>query len=209
MDAGDSLMALSSRFDDPGDWAIERKFVSRMGSAYLLAHGNGEPLLRDARTEVTVPCSGEYNLWVRTKNWTAFFSDHDTPGIFSVLVDGKEDGTVFGTGCGGETRRERSQWCWQQGGRWFLEEGAHEIALHDLSGFDGRCSAVLLTMGRETPGSSLESFRELCSAMAVDELEAENTCEPEGSGITDAEEMRDFGLFVAWVSHLLGETEQG
>lgn len=157
MDGSDSLMVLSSGFDDPGDWTIRH--------SYLLARGLGEPLPKDARIKVFVPKTGDYSLWVWTRNWKVLFGDEESPALFQVLLDGKPDDTLFGTGCGGETRWEQSQWCWQQGGLWFLEEGAHEIALHDLSGFGGRCGAILLTLGRETPGSSLESYLELRSAI--------------------------------------------
>ena len=70
----DSILVLATRFDDPGDWTVEQQFVLQMGSSYLLAHGLGEPLKKDARTTVKIPKSGKYSLWVRTKNGTAFWS---------------------------------------------------------------------------------------------------------------------------------------
>ena len=101
---------------------------------------------------------GDYHLLVRTKNWTAFWSEGKTPGIFSVKVDGVADAAEFGTGCEGATRSERAAWYWQQGGTWHLTAGTHTLALHDLTGFDGRCDALILTTSDEVPDRSLETY---------------------------------------------------
>jgi hypothetical protein len=58
------------------------------------------------------------------------------PGRFQVLIDGKPLQPVFGT--------EGAAWHWQDGGT--VELGRHaRIALHDLTGFEGRCDALLLS----------------------------------------------------------------
>jgi hypothetical protein len=77
-----TVMALATRFDDLGDWTVEQQFVLQMGSSYLLAHGIGTPLKKDATTVVDIPEDGDYTIFVRTKNWTAYWSDGKTPGIF-------------------------------------------------------------------------------------------------------------------------------
>ena len=105
-----------------------------------------------------MPAEGDYHLLVRTKNWTAFWSEGKTPGIFSVKVDGVADAAEFGTGCEGATRSERAAWYWQQGGTWHLTAGTHTLALHDLTGFDGRCDALILTTSDEVPDRSLETY---------------------------------------------------
>ena len=97
LNTSNSVMALATTFAEKGDWTVEQQFVLQMGSSYLLAHGIGTPLQKDAVTTVTVPCDGEYNILVRTKNWTKHWSDGPTPGIFSVLIDGQSDGTTYGT----------------------------------------------------------------------------------------------------------------
>ena len=116
-------MVLATRFDELGDWTVEQQFVLQMGSSYLLAHGLGEPLKQDAVTREQNPADGCYTLWVRTKNWTAFWSEGKTPGIFQVKVDGKADEAEFGTGCPGATRAERAAWYWQKGGSYELNAG--------------------------------------------------------------------------------------
>lgn len=182
MNTNNSVMALATRFNDKGDWTLEQQFVLQMGSSYLMAHGLGTPLAKDAKTEINIPEDGDYRLWVRTKNWTAFWSEGKTPGIFQVLIDGKADPSEFGIGkmpldvkagidfpddidTSREARAERAQWYWQKGETYHLTKGSHSIALHDLMGLDGRCDAVILTSTDEVPGDSLEDYRALREAL--------------------------------------------
>lgn len=182
MNTNNSVMALATRFNDKGDWTLEQQFVLQMGSSYLMAHGLGTPLAKDAKTEINIPEDGDYRLWVRTKNWTAFWSEGKTPGIFQVLVDGKADPSEFGIGkmpldvkagidfpddidTSREARAERAQWYWQKGETYHLTKGSHSIALHDLMGLDGRCDAIILTSTDEIPGDSLEDYRALREAL--------------------------------------------
>ncbi len=182
MNTNNSVMALATRFNDKGDWTLEQQFVLQMGSSYLMAHGLGTPLAKDAKTEINIPEDGDYRLWVRTKNWTAFWSEGKTPGIFQVLVDGKADPSEFGIGkmpldvkagidfpddidTSREARAERAQWYWQKGETYHLTKGSHSIALHDLMGLDGRCDAIILTSTDDVPGDSLEDYRALREAL--------------------------------------------
>lgn len=171
MNTSNSQLALCTRFDDLGDWTVEQQFVLQMGSSYLLAHGIGEALKKNPRTTLTIKESGDYTLWVRTKNWTAFWSDGKTPGIFSVLVDSKEDPEEFGTGCGGNTPEEKAAWYWHKGGTYHLDKGEHILELKDLTGLDGRCDAILLTTTNEVPGNSLEDYRKLRAALLPEKTE--------------------------------------
>ena len=50
--AENSVRALATRFDDRGDWTVEQQFMLQMGSSYLLAHGIGTPLPKDAKTTI-------------------------------------------------------------------------------------------------------------------------------------------------------------
>ncbi len=182
MNTNNSVMALATRFNDKGDWTLEQQFVLQMGSSYLMAHGLGTPLAKDAKTEINIPEDGDYRLWVRTKNWTAFWSEGKTPGIFQILIDGKADPSEFGIGkmpldvkagidfpddidTSREARAERAQWYWQKGETYHLTKGSHSIALHDLMGLDGRCDAIILTSTDDVPGDSLEDYRALREAL--------------------------------------------
>jgi len=157
IDKKNSVMALATTFDDMGDWTVEQQFVLQMGSSYLLAHGIGKPLTKDAVTTVNIPADGKYQLLVRTKNWTKYWSDGPTPGIFQVLVDGKADKAEFGNG--------KVSWYWQKGAKYTLKKGKHTIALHDLTGFDGRCDAVIFTTDTSVPGDSLEDYKKVRKAL--------------------------------------------
>lgn len=159
INSSNSLMLLATKFADRGDWTVEQQFVLQMGSSYLLAHGIGSPLEKDAVTSFEIAQEGDYNLLVRTKNWTAFWSEGKTPGIFQVKIDGQADAAEFGIGCDGDTRAERAAWYWQKGGTYHLTKGTHKIALHDLAGFDARCDAIILTRSDQMPGNSLEDYK--------------------------------------------------
>jgi hypothetical protein len=107
--------------------------MDQMGSAYLLAHGLGEPV-RDAETQARFAKPGKYRVWVRTRDWVAPWKAPGAPGRFQVLLNGKPIKTTFGT--------EGAAWHWQDGGTVKVGQMA-KVALHDLTGFEGRCDAVL------------------------------------------------------------------
>lgn len=127
------LLLEAEQFDDLGGWDVDQQSMDQMGSPYLLAHGLGVPV-RDAVTSVRVPFPGTYRAWVRTRDWVAPWNMPGAPGKFQVLVDGRALPVIFGT--------EGAEWHWQDGG--LVELGAEaRVALHDLTGFEGRCDAVL------------------------------------------------------------------
>ena len=141
-------------FADPGGWVVDQQSMDQMGSPYLLAHGLGTPV-RDAATTVEVPAAGSYRVWVRTRDWATPRQAGEAPGRFSVVVAGTPVGTTFGT--------EGAAWHWQDGGPVTLPAGRVTLALHDLSGFEGRADAILLAAdpGFVPPdgGEALEAFR--------------------------------------------------
>ena len=126
--AGPVLVEAES-FVRKGGWVVDQQFMDQMGSPFLLAHGLGRPVA-DAETSVVLP-SGSYRLWVRTRDWVA---PHG-PGQFEVRVNGAGVG-VFGKHTTGE-------WRWYAGD--VVEaKGETKLALHDLTGFEGRVDALLL-----------------------------------------------------------------
>lgn len=145
------ILLLASTFAERGGWVDDRQFFDLTGSTFLLAHGLGTPVA-DAKTSFTVEQSGVYNLFVRTRNWTAYWSDAPTPGIFEVFVDGASAG-VFGN--------QNSEWHWQRGIAINLEAGEHEVVVHDLAGFDARFDALLLTTSDIAPKEGVEEYRQL------------------------------------------------
>ena len=149
MNTDNSVYVAASTFEEKGGWTADPQFMEQMGSSYLLAHGLGQPV-NDARTRFTVPQDGTYHLYVRTRNWTACWSDKPTPGVFRIRIDDREIATPFGDGA--------CAWHWQAGGSIYLTEGTHRLTLHDTTGFDARCDAILLTSVDRRPDDSLETL---------------------------------------------------
>ncbi|MBI4891005.1 MAG: FAD-dependent oxidoreductase [Acidobacteria bacterium] len=141
-----SVLVEAEGFRYPGGWVTDQQFMEQMGSAFLLAHGMGVPVA-DAKTEVVPPSPGTYRVWVRTRDWVAPWSGKGAPGRFQVWVDGKPLGVTFGA--------SGAAWHWQDGGTVELAGRKTQLALRDLTGFDGRCDAILLTkdQGLRPPNS--------------------------------------------------------
>ncbi len=131
-----AVLIEAESFSDRGGWVIDQQSIDQMGSPYLLAHGLGVPVA-DATTTVEIPAAGEYRVLVRTRDWVANWGAEGSPGRFQVAIAGKTLPAVFGT--------EGAEWHWQAGGTVRLDAGPVALALKDLTGFAGRCDAILLT----------------------------------------------------------------
>ncbi|MGI6212538.1 MAG: FAD-dependent oxidoreductase [Anaerovoracaceae bacterium] len=122
----------AEHFMDYGGWSLDSQFEDEMGSPYLLAHGIGVPC-EDAVTNVMIPETGEYRVWVRSKDWVPEYH----PGQFQILFNDKPLDVTFGT--------NGKDWSWQLVEHVQLPAGTVKVALHDLTGFDGRCDAIYIT----------------------------------------------------------------
>ncbi|MFW6161809.1 MAG: FAD-dependent oxidoreductase, partial [Planctomycetota bacterium] len=130
---GRVVLAEAEAFDETGGWVVDQQFMDQMGSPYLLAHGLGEPV-EDATTTVTFPAAGAYRVWVRTMDWVARWDAPGQPGRFQVVIDRTPLATTFGT--------KGAEWFWQDGGAVTIPKKQATVALHDLTGFEGRCDAI-------------------------------------------------------------------
>jgi len=131
-----TILIEAEAFANLGGWAIDQQFMDQMGSPYLLAHGLGQPV-KDATTAVSFPATGTYRVWVRTRDWVAPWKAPGAPGRFQLLVNGVPLRTIFGT--------EGANWHWQAGGTVRISNRQTTITLHDLTGFEGRCDAIVFT----------------------------------------------------------------
>lgn len=138
--ASQIILIEAESFDTSGGWRADTQSVEQMGSVYLIAHGMGLPV-GEARTSIAIPTPGDYRVWVRTRNWVP--GNWDAPGRFKLSINGAELPVIFGT--------ENDSWHWQEGGSVNLTNAAADLALRDLTGFDGRCDAIALISGSDEP----------------------------------------------------------
>ncbi|MHA4846461.1 FAD-dependent oxidoreductase [Flavitalea antarctica] len=131
--AGEYVFIEAEQFADLGGWELDQQSMEQMGSPYLLAHGLGIPVI-DATTNIEFPSEGNYRVWVRTRDWVAPWKAPGAPGKFQLLVDGVALKEIFGT--------KSATWHWHDGGIIKVGKKA-SLALHDLTGFEGRCEAIL------------------------------------------------------------------
>ncbi len=131
-----TILVEAESFKSKGGWVTDQQFMDEMGSPYLMAHGLGVPV-EDATTMVSFPETGKYFLHVRTKNWVARWSDKEAPGRFVISINGKTVNQVFGT--------RKKDWSWINGGEIEINTKDVSISLHDLTGFNARCDALLFT----------------------------------------------------------------
>ncbi|MCL2745376.1 MAG: NADH-dependent oxidoreductase, partial [Planctomycetaceae bacterium] len=75
-------------FQELGGWVMDQQSFGQMGSAYIMAHGMGIPVA-DAATECEIPEKGLWNVWVRTRDWTAPWKRGTPAGRFQLIIGGK------------------------------------------------------------------------------------------------------------------------
>jgi hypothetical protein len=131
-----AVLVEAEMFDDYGGWVDDAQFMDQMGSPYLLAHGLGIPV-SDATTTIALPAPGTYRVWARTRDWVAPWNAPGAPGRFQILVDSAPLATTFGT--------EGAAWHWQDGGTVGIASTRARLALRDLTGFEGRCDAIVFS----------------------------------------------------------------
>jgi len=152
-----TILIETESFANKGGWVVDPQFMDQMGSPFLLAHGNGKPVA-NATTQVKFSEKGEYIMWVRTKNWNSPWNENQAPGRFNILINGIKTGTEFGT--------QPSKWGWIKGGNINILENEITLDLQDLTGFDGRCDAILFTKSKKfTPPNENAEMEKLRSKL--------------------------------------------
>ena len=151
-----AILIEAESFKSKGGWVIDQQSMDVMGSPYLMAHGMGVQV-DDATTTITFPKKGEYLVYVRTRNWTAPWSDV-AAGQFELLVDGKTIGKIFGHG--------EKDWKWVEGGKVNVNNLKVQLTLRDLTGFNGRCDAIYFTKdANDFPPNDFETLENLRNEM--------------------------------------------
>ncbi len=206
-----TLLVESESFDHWGGWVLDQQSIDQMGSAYLMAHGLGVQV-EDATTEVSFEEPGTYKVWVRTRDWVAPWKTEQYkqdstmgakgfPGKFQVWINGIPLDTIFGT--------KGNQWHWQEGGSVVISDLKANLTLHDLTGFNGRCDAILFSKDSIpiTPPNTLSKmtpFRQklLGTEKSMDQGEFDLVVVGGGiAGITTAISAARSGITVALVQN--------
>ncbi len=136
-------------FKTAGGWKLDHQAFPKIGSAYLLAHGFGRPIQKDATTTVSFDKAATYHVYVSTYNWTAPWYDGKGPGAFQLKVNDTPLANTLGD--------SGKEWEWQYAGSVDVKSGNNTLALHDLTGFGGRADAIYFSTEKKTP----ESHRDL------------------------------------------------
>ena len=131
-----TLFIEAESFTDKGGWVVDQQFMDVMGSSFLMAHGMGIPV-KDASTRVVFPQKGTYKVYVRTRNWSAQWSDNEAAGRFRLALNDVPLPKVFG--------QDHAQWGWTSGGTVQIKDKEVKVSLQDLTGFNGRCDAIIFT----------------------------------------------------------------
>ena len=161
------MLIEAESFSHLGGWLIETQSMPIIGSAYIMAHGMGIPV-EDAETELELPSSGNYTFWVRTRDWTAVWGRGKPAGRFVLKVNGNALPTELGT--------NGSEWKWQKAGSVSLDAGKVRLALHDLTGFNGRADAIYITDGADEPeqdNDRLPEFRKDIRGLTIEDYPEE------------------------------------
>lgn len=141
----------ATSFANLGGWVIDQQSIDQMGSAFLLAHGNGVPV-KDAVTAVEIPTAGRYFPFIRTRDWVGPWKTPHTvpelkatgsPGQFRLEINGKPLAATFGL--------DGAQWHWERAEAVELPAGPVEFCLKDQTGFDARCSSIYLSPTPDPP----------------------------------------------------------
>jgi hypothetical protein len=148
LSAQNHVFVETESFQDKGGWVIDQQSFVVLNSSYLMAHGMGRQV-KDANTTVKFPKTGKYHVWVRTKDWAPFPKG---PGKFQVSIDGNPVKQIFG-------ESGSDEWKWYDAGETEIKKTEVKLSLKDLTGFNGRCDAILFTDAPKfTPPNKLEEL---------------------------------------------------
>lgn len=149
----DLILIEAEGFEEKGGWLVDQQFMDQMGSPYLLAHGLGTPV-ENAKKNVTVPKKGIWHVYARTWNWCSPWKVKESPGKFKVRINDITLENELGEG---------KQWGWEYAGQVEIKDKNNIVELQDLTGFEGRCDAILLKRNKDMPipneGKELYIFR--------------------------------------------------
>lgn len=135
----DMVLVEAESFADKGGWVLDQEFMDQMGSPFLLAHGIGKPV-KNASTNVSFPKKGVWHVYARTWNWCSPWKTKEAPGRFQIIVNGETLENELGKG---------EAWGWEYAGAFDARNKTNSLELKDLTGFEGRCDAILFVRNKD------------------------------------------------------------
>ncbi len=186
--AQEGILIEAESFPEKGGWLVDPQFVEQMGSPYLMAHGMGQAVAR-AATEVTLAQKGIYHVWARTKNWAP--GDWAPPGQFKIEVNEKALANTLGL---------KPYWNWEYAGEIDIQSSKAAIELVDLTGFNGRCDAVYLSLSNQAPPSKAKTLAKWRKEMLQ---------EPPAPAITKTYDLVITGGGIAGCAAAIAAAEEG
>jgi len=145
------ILVETESFDNPGGWVRDHQAFEKIQSAYMLAHGLGNPV-EDASTTVDFSKPGTYHVYVSTYNWTAPWYKGEGPGAFKLSINGTELPNTLGT--------QGDSWGWQYAGELDIPKGKATLVLKDLTGFEGRADAIYFSKDKKAPAADYLTLAE-------------------------------------------------
>ena len=131
------VLVEAESFANKGGWVTDQQFMAQMRSPYIMAHGMGVQEA-DATTKVKLSKPGKYRIYIRTYNWTSPWYKGKGPGKFTLKINNKTIDQTFG-----ETG---NSWQWERTEPINITGPVVNLSLHDLTGFNGRCDAILFSL---------------------------------------------------------------
>ena len=166
----DFVLLEAESFVEKGGWVLDQQFMDQMGSPFLLAHGIGRPV-KDASTVITLPKNGVWYVYARTWNWCSPWKTKEMPGRFKIAVNNIVLDNELGTG---------KQWNWEYAGSIDVKTKKVVVTLKDLTGFEGRCDAIVFTRKKDAfiPNQKEELYKFRKSLLGLSE-------KPQNAGLYD------------------------
>lgn len=156
-----SFLLEAEDFQFPGGWVVLGD-ATALSRKYLMPDGS-DKTPPDALTAITLPRSGVYHLWARTRDYKTYL-----PGVrrFKLAIDGQPLEKELGAhGVEG--------FAWEPAGTLEMSAGDHMLGLRFTKSIYARCDAVLLTTTDMEPGKlsarQIAALRVRPSRVAVEE----------------------------------------
>ena len=138
---------LPENFDSNGTWTISGDDGSLSGKTLMGKTSAG--ITEDATVTLNVQKSGNYHLWVRSKNFGS--ASNPTARYFNLKINGDAVEKTFG-------QKGEDGYFWEDAGEIYLQQGENMISLTDSSCYYARFDGIYITKSDEIPTDSYDAL---------------------------------------------------